>query len=322
MEQNSSSAGTQYMLMFENALFSFTASLPCLVFFWVNVFILYTLRSRAVFREASRHVLLFHLLLADTLQMILMQTLFLLSSVRLLLVIPLCALLVVMTVTTHDFSPLMLVLMSLERLVAVRMPLRHAAIATPRNSVWACLAAWALTVSTVLVRLGLMLPPSNMPVLSAQMSQTCNSLVLYPTSQSRLFNEALVYTLFVVAFFSIAGSYAAVMSAARSLSTDQASARKARTTLLLHLFQLSLMVASTYMSVLQMALYYALPRLMFIRVQITIYIFLIILPKCLSVLVYGLRDPAIRTALILNLCCRCKRTRRNITNKQTQCWTY
>ncbi|KAK7925605.1 hypothetical protein WMY93_007915 [Mugilogobius chulae] len=301
MEQNSSSAGTHF------------SALPGVL--RGERVDLYTLRSRAVFREASRHVLLFHLLLADTLQMILMQTLFLLSSVRLLLVIPLCALLVVMTATAHDFSPLMLVLMSLERLVAVRMPLRHAAIATPRNSVWACFAAWAFTVSTVLVRLGLMLPPSNMPALSAQMSQTCNSLVLYPTSQSRLFDEALVYTLFVLAFLSIAGSYAAVMSAARSLSTDQssmcalfqASVRRARATLLLHLFQLSLMVASTFHNVLQAALYYALPRVVFIRVQITIYIFLIILPKCLSVLVYGLRDPAIRTALILNLRCRRKR---------------
>ncbi|KAK7925610.1 hypothetical protein WMY93_007920 [Mugilogobius chulae] len=98
MEQNSSSAGTHL------------SALPGVL--RVNVFILYTLRSRAVFREASRHVLLFHLLLADTLQMILMQTLFLLSSVRLLLVIPLCALLVLMTHATHDFSPLMLVLMS------------------------------------------------------------------------------------------------------------------------------------------------------------------------------------------------------------------
>ncbi|KAK7925611.1 hypothetical protein WMY93_007921 [Mugilogobius chulae] len=132
-----------------------------------------------------------------------------------------------------------------------------------------------------------MLPSSNMPALSAQMSQTCNSLVLYPlhshdSSMRRWFTFCLSWR-----FLSIAGSYAAVMSAARSLSTDQssvcalfqASARKARATLLLHLFQLSLMVTSTFMDVLQ----------------------------CLSVLVYGLRDPAIRTALILNLCCRRKR---------------
>ncbi|KAK7925613.1 hypothetical protein WMY93_007923 [Mugilogobius chulae] len=102
------------------------------------------------------------------------------------------------------------------------------------------------------------------------------------------------------------------MRAARSLSTDQssvcalfqASVRRARTTLLLHLFQLSLMVTSTVHNVLQVALYYALPRVVFGRVQTIIYIFFIILPKCLSVLVYGLKDPAIRTALIRNLCCR------------------
>ncbi|KAK7925604.1 hypothetical protein WMY93_007914 [Mugilogobius chulae] len=280
MEQNSSSAGTQYMLSFERALFGFIASLPCLMFFWVNVLILYTLRSRAVFREASRHVLLFHLLLADTVQMILMQALFVLSLLRLLLAIPLCAFLLLSAHATHDFSPLML-----------------------RVGVSRCVG---VTVSTVLVRLGLMLPSSNMPALNAQMTDLCNSLLLYPTPHSQVFGEALVYTLFVVAFLSIAGSYAAVMRTANSLSTDQASARKARATLLLHLFQLSLMVTSTFTDVLQVALYYVLPRLMFIRVQITIYIFLIILPKCLSVLVYGLRDPAIRTALILNLCCRRK----------------
>ncbi|XP_020796773.2 uncharacterized protein LOC110175002 [Boleophthalmus pectinirostris] len=287
----------------ERALAGFVVCLLCLVFLWVNLMMLYTLRSRAVFREASRHVLLFHLLFADTLQMILMQVLFVLAYVQLLLSLPLCALLVLMTHASHDFSPLMLVLMSLERFVAVCLPLRHAAIATPRNSVGACLAAWAFTFIMILVRLGYMLPPSVLSALRPQMLQTCSSLVLYPTAQSRLFDEALLYSLFLAAFLSIAGSYGAVMRAARSLSTDQASARKARTTLLLHLFQLSLMVASTVHDSLMMALYRTLPRLVFARIQSVLYIFLIILPKCLSVLVYGLRDQAIRGTLILHLCC-------------------
>ncbi|XP_033834390.1 odorant receptor 131-2-like [Periophthalmus magnuspinnatus] len=298
-----SSSTAQYMNVLERALAGVTACLLCLVFLWVNFMMLYTLRSRAVFREAARHVLLFHLLFSDTLEMVLSQVLFVLAYVRVLLFFPLCALLVLMTHASHNFSPLMLVLMSLERFVAVCLPLRHAAIATPRNSACACLAAWAFTIIMILVRLSYMLPPSALSVLRSQMAQTCNSLVLYPTAESRLFDEALLYSLFLAAFLSITGSYAAVMRAAWSLSTDQASARKARTTLLLHLFQLSLMVVSTFHDVLLVALYHALPRLVFSRVQTVMYILLIILPKCLSVLVYGLRDPTIRAALVLHLCC-------------------
>uniref|UniRef100_A0A3B3ZB27 G-protein coupled receptors family 1 profile domain-containing protein n=1 Tax=Periophthalmus magnuspinnatus TaxID=409849 RepID=A0A3B3ZB27_9GOBI len=295
-----SSASAQSRSVLERALAGVTACLLCLVFLWVNFMMLYTLRSRAVFREAARHVLLFHLLFSDTLEMVLSQVLFVLAYVRVLLFFPLCALLVLMTHASHNFSPLMLVLMSLERFVAVCLPLRHAAIATPRNSTCACLAAWAFTIIMILVRLSYMLPPSALSVLR---SQTCHSLVLYPTAESRLFDEALLYSLFLAAFLSIAGSYAAVMRAAHSLSTDQASARKARTTLLLHLFQLSLMVVSTFHDFLLVALYRSVSRLIFSRVQTVMYIFLIILPKCLSVLVYGLRDPTIRAALVLHLCC-------------------
>lgn len=57
-----------------------------------------------------------------------------------------------------------------------------------------------------------------------QMMNLCNSWVLYLGPHSRLFDEILVYSLFLAAFLSIGGSYTAVMQVARSASTDQVSA--------------------------------------------------------------------------------------------------
>ncbi|CAL9685017.1 unnamed protein product [Knipowitschia caucasica] len=131
------------------------------------------------------------------------------------------------------------------------------------------------------------------------MTRSCNTLVLYPSKESKLFDEALIYSLYLGAFVSIAGSYAAVMKTANSLATDQVSARRARHTILLHLFQLSMMLLSTLHDVLQGALYQLLPPLVFLRMQTLVYMLLILMPKSLSALVYALRDPTIRAALLL-----------------------
>ena len=86
----------------------------------------------------------------------------------------------------------------------------------------------------------------------------------------------------------------------------QVSVMKARNTLLLHLLQLCFLMASTFHNVLIVIAYTALHSVpqSFTKIQIVLYILLILLPKCLSVLVYGLRDPKIRRVLLLHLVCR------------------
>ncbi|XP_061902684.1 odorant receptor 131-2-like [Entelurus aequoreus] len=228
----------------------FTSSITsgaCLVFLFINAVMMLTLKRKRVFRETSRYILLFHLLLADTLLMASSQVLYLCYTYRILLTYPQCGVLVMLTIMTNDISPMVLVVMSLERYVAVCHPLRHAAIITVRNTGAAVLSVWILSLLQVvtLVLVLLRFPFDQLETL--KMPEPCSS--------SRIFLLPVLYdcrTSFTALLFTSAClltvcSYIGVVVAARSASRsqrDKESARKAQKTLLLHLLQLGLILLS------------------------------------------------------------------------------
>ncbi|CAK6979968.1 odorant receptor 131-2-like, partial [Scomber scombrus] len=59
-------AGLQYQGLLGIVMFSILTSVPCCVFLFINGTMLFTLRSKLVFRETSRYILLYNLLFADT----------------------------------------------------------------------------------------------------------------------------------------------------------------------------------------------------------------------------------------------------------------
>ncbi|MEQ2173239.1 hypothetical protein GOODEAATRI_029905, partial [Goodea atripinnis] len=171
-------------------LFSTATTLPCCVFLFINLTMLYTLRSKEVFRDTSRYVLLFNLLFADTIQLTQSQTI------------------------------------------------------------------------------------------------------------------AFTYFLFVLGGVTVTFTYTGIMVAAHSASTDKASASRAQRTLLLHLLQMGLTMSSTIHNSLLIVITSNLDRVPAVRLQVVLYVCVIVLPKCLSSLIYGLRDQTIRPILMLNLICQ------------------
>ncbi|XP_070839533.1 odorant receptor 131-2-like [Chaetodon trifascialis] len=295
--------GQQYRGLVELLLFSAPITLSCCVFLFINATMFFTLRSKLLFRETSRYILLYNLLFADTAQMALSQVLYILSACRVMLTYPVCAVLTMLCRVTNEVSPLTLVLMSLERYVAVCYPLRHAAIITIRNTEVAIIVVWAVSSLNVLIQVLLLL---DFLFENLQMKEFCSieNMLLDPVSN----NYDKVYTccLFVSAGVAVTSSYIGVMVAARSASTDKASARKAHNTLLLHLVQLGLSLSSTIYSPLAFAVTKLVDRIIILRIQSILYVCVILLPRCLSALIYGIRDQNIRPILIGHLCCRYK----------------
>ncbi|XP_059208019.1 odorant receptor 131-2-like [Centropristis striata] len=292
--------------LLERVTLSTLTTLSCCIFFFINVTMLFTLRSKTVFRETSRYVLLFNLLLADTVQMALSQLLYILSVCRVRLTYPVCGLLVMSANLTNEISPLTLVVMSMERFVAVCYPLRHSTIITIRNTAVAVCVVWAFSSLNVLIRVLLLLDFPFEDLETLQMKDFCSSFILYLGQFSALYDESYTYCLFVSAGLAVISSYIGVIIAARSASTDKASAHKARNTLLLHLVQLGLSVLSTMHNFLLVAISKVITRNELVRMQNVFYVFIIILPRCLSPLIYGLRDQTIRSILVYHLCCRLK----------------
>ncbi|XP_044077219.1 odorant receptor 131-2-like [Siniperca chuatsi] len=299
--------GLQYQGLLEIVLFSIVTTVPCCVFLFINGTMLFTLRSKTVFRETSRYILLYNLLFADTVVLLQSQLMYLLAAFSITLTYPVCGALTMLAYLTNVISPLTLVVMCLERYVAVCYPLRHATFITVRNTGVAIIVVWAFSLLNVLIRVILLLHFSFEDLQSIQMTDFCGkeSMLLDPISD--LYGKAYTYFLFVSAGVVIASSYIGVMIAARSASTDKASARKARNTLLLHLVQLGLSLSSSIHNSLLIAISVILDRIIFVRIQIVIYVCIIICPRCLSSLIYGLRDQTIRPVLVYHLCCQRRR---------------
>ncbi|XP_045895511.1 odorant receptor 131-2-like [Micropterus dolomieu] len=299
---------TQYQGLLERLLFSTLTTVPCCVFLFINGTMLFTLRSKPVFCETSRYILLFNLLFADTVQMAVSQLLYVIAACRITLTYPVCGVLDMLGYLTSEISPLTLVVMSLERFVAVCYPLRHAAIITVRNTGGAVTGVWVFSSLNVLTRVLLLLEFPFKDLESLQMKDFCSNMAMLLGQVSADYRKAYTCFLFVLAGVVTISSYIGVMIAARSASTDKASVHKARNTLLLHLVQLGLCLSSTIYSPLLIALSRIVTRIVIVRIQNVFYLCVFIFPRCLSSLIYGLRDQTIRPILMYHLCFRPKRS--------------
>ncbi|KAM6907111.1 odorant receptor 131-2-like [Xenentodon cancila] len=303
--QSQSHASTlqQYQGTLERVLFSTLTTLPCCAFLFINSSMLFTLRSKDVFCQTSRYILLFNLLVADTVQMALSQLLYIIAACRIILMYPVCGTLTFLTSLTTVISPLTLVLMALERYVAVWFPLRHAAIVSFRNTVLTIVLVWAFSSLNIFTRV-ILLSVEDLPTL--QMKDFCSDVAMLVGFTSNSYDKAFTCFLFVSAGLAVISAYIGVIVAARSASADKALARKARNTLLLHLVQLGLSLSSTIYNPLLSALSRILTRIVFVRLQNVLYVCIFIFPRCLSSLIYGIRDASIRSILVYHLCCQLK----------------
>ncbi|XP_022060050.1 odorant receptor 131-2-like [Acanthochromis polyacanthus] len=302
--QNNTTAGLQDDRLLGIVLLSIVTTLPCCVFLYINGMMLFTLRSKAVFCETARYILLYNLLFAETVQLVVSQVLFLLAADRVVMTYPLCGFLTQLAAFTTTIAPLTLVVMSVERYVAVCYPLRHAGIVTVRNTDVAIILIWMFSFLNVLIRLLLLLELPFDNLLNLQVKGMCSRINIFVGPISDAYNKAFTCFVFTSAGVAIISSYIGVAAAARSASADKASAHKARNTLLLHLVQFGLNLSSIIYFPLLMTLSTVVTRAVLVHIQNIFYLFILIVPKCLSPLIYGLRDQSIRPVLMFYLCCR------------------
>ncbi|XP_005750328.1 olfactory receptor 1073-like, partial [Pundamilia nyererei] len=291
--------------LLERVMISTLTTLPTCVFLFINGIMLFTLRSKPVFRETCRYILLYNLLFADTVQLAQSQIHFLLAVLRITVSYPVCAFLVNFTHLTAVISPLTLVVMPLERYVAVCYPLRHATIITIRNTGAAITVIWAISFLNIIIRTLLFLSLFE-KLGKVEVKYLCSEISILLGTKSDHFDKAFTCIVVVAAGVAVIFSYIGVIVAARSASTDKALAFKARNTLLLNLMQLFLSLSSTIYYPLLVPLSVTVTRIVFVRIQNVFYLLFFILPRCLTSLIYGLRDQTIRPVLIYHLCCQLK----------------
>ncbi|XP_063058309.1 odorant receptor 131-2-like [Engraulis encrasicolus] len=265
---------------------------PCAFCLYLNLVMLFTLRSKEMFTETPRYILFCHLLLSDSMQMWCTFIYYILYTAPLdeatLSVIGFYCFFnyLVCRITNNYLTPLYLGLMSLERYVAICFPLRHADIANKSRTIVAVVSVWILGAVLWIVDLA--------AAMAFQAGQgSCTDFILSQMSVTYQVNTALTGLVFALVSVVIACIYIAIMLTARASANtkDSSSATKAHKTVLLHMVQLGLCMLSLLFGVIRRSLAMSgLSRVVVQEITTFLFITLNILPRCLSPLIYGLRD--------------------------------
>lgn len=108
-------AGETHMLLFQTPLQVLLSTVPCLLFLYVNCVLLYALLRKPLLLEPPRYILFGHLLFIDSLHLVLTTLLYLFAVIKVTMISYFYAIIMLVSATTVEMSPLNLAVMCLER---------------------------------------------------------------------------------------------------------------------------------------------------------------------------------------------------------------
>ncbi|XP_018546545.1 odorant receptor 131-2-like [Lates calcarifer] len=265
--------------------------LPCLLFLYINGVMLFALLKKPVLLESSRYILFGHLLFTDSLQLLVSMLLYIFAVTMVQMISYICIIVTLFATIVVKMSPLNLAAMSLERYVAICFPLRYADIATSRTTRVAIAVMWTMASVDSFTQLLLFVSLENT---SFTVPRFCNKNSVFRLQIYSTLNKAFTILYFVSVSLIIIYTYIAIMITVKSASSNIRSATKAHRTVLLHLFQLCLCLTSTLFNMMNSSSLWNINPDMALHIQYALFLGVIIFPKCLSPLIYGLRDNTFR----------------------------
>ncbi|XP_019903545.2 odorant receptor 131-2-like [Esox lucius] len=288
------------------------AILLAVLLMYINCVMIFSMTSRATFMETSRYILFTHMLVNDSMQMLVSCLLYVFALVYLRLVKVVCGLFVMFSCGMSRVTPLNLAVMSLERYAAICLPLRHSEIATPKRTGIAIAVIWFITfINPIIDMLYSTEKDAGFFVTPIFCTQQKLFIALW---QMKMF-EGINAFWFVAVSLIIIYTYIAISVAALSASSDRIKASKAHRTVLLHMVQLGLCLCSLLYAPIENALASAGSTALFVNLRYMNFLFLIIIQKCLTPLIYGLRDDAIRPLFLQHLPCNTRKIKHAVMVK-------
>ncbi|KAL4593350.1 olfactory receptor 11A1-like [Arapaima gigas] len=146
----------------------------------------------------------------------------------------------------------------------------------------------------------------NEPLNLAVMSLERYVAVCFPLRHGELSTPERTFFTLAAIWAVVAGvllfTYMSITREARSASTDRASVQKAMRTVMLHAFQLCLSLMSFLFNWFEI-LMVQLPLDVFVQLRFVTYVVVLLLPRCLSPLIYGLRDQSFRPVFMYHFTC-------------------
>lgn len=243
------------------------------------------------FLETSRYILFAHMLINDTLQLFSSVLLFLLVMGKVKFALIYCVPLLLLSTTTFQNTPLILATMSLERYVAIFYPLRRPT-AWRSDRIWIIiLSLWLI--SSVFPLVNFLLGEHEPAVDGLSTRVLCKATVVNSSPVQKMFKAVQSVLFFAVVAVIILFTYMRILLETRKLRVDRVSVNKAMHTVLLHGFQLLLCMLA-FTSPITETLIVLHVKWLPEDISFFNYFCFILIPRFLSPLIYGFRDPTLR----------------------------
>lgn len=265
------------------------------IFLCMNVLLIITFFMNDVFYMTMRYILFANALLSDCVILIVTNLLLILSFYSLTIQTWWCLILYIVSSLYNFVTPVTLTAMTLERYVAICMPLRHGELCSTRSALHCILIIHGLSSVPCIVVLSIVFVSVTYSFYTQRRICSVEIFILH-TWQGHL-RSAIAQFYFLIMFITIMSSYVKITKVAKAASAeDKMSSQKGLRTVALHSFQLLLCLILLWCPFIESTVL-QINVMLYINVRYFNYITFYLAPRCLSPLIYGLRDEKFSLAL-------------------------
>ncbi|KAK0147325.1 Odorant receptor 131-2 [Merluccius polli] len=209
------------------------------IFLYLNCLLLTSFFKKEIFRRSMRYIFFVFTLMSDCLYLLVTNVLLILSFFNTFMQIWLCIFLIIVLSVFNFVFPLTLTAMTLERYVAICMPMRHGALCTPRSALHCILIIH--TISSIPISIIVSIYFASVPLSIYMEDGLCSIEMLMIHRWQSYLLSAVNQLYFIIMFVIIVFCYIEITKAARKASGEtKTSTGKGLRTVLLHGFQLIL----------------------------------------------------------------------------------
>uniref|UniRef100_A0A3P9BPF7 Olfactory receptor 56A1-like n=1 Tax=Maylandia zebra TaxID=106582 RepID=A0A3P9BPF7_9CICH len=265
------------------------------MFLCINLLLITTFFMKDIFYTTMRYILFAIALLSDSLFLLITNVLLILSYFSFTIQVWLCVIIYIVLSVYTFVTPVTLTAMTLERYVAICVPLRHAELCRTQRALHFILIIHGLSSVPCIVILSIFFA-SAITSFYTQSRICAVEMFIFHRWQGHL-RSAISQLFFLIMSITIVFSYVQIMKVAKAASGEnKKSTWKGLSTVVLHGFQLLLCLIQLWCPFIEAAVL-QIDFMLFINVRYFNYITFILAPRCLSPLIYGLRDEMFVNAL-------------------------